>query len=293
MYKVDNAIILAAGASSRFAPLSYEMPKGLVVVRGEVLIERQIKQIKEKGIDEIIVVTGYQSEKFNYLSEKFGVKIIQNTQYDRRNNNSSIYVVRDYLKNSYICSVDNYFNENPFEKYVEDSYYSVLYSKEFIDEWCVTYDDEEYITGVKIGAEDSWYMLGHTFWNENFSKRFKEILELVYDDENTYDLLWESIYLNHLDTLKMKIRKYPDNFIFEFDSLNELREFDISYIGDTRSKIIKSIALKLNCLESELNNFVATKDFIKANGFDFNFNNKIFHYDYETKKLVQKGENND
>ncbi|MFM1580593.1 NTP transferase domain-containing protein [Helcococcus bovis] len=291
MYKVDNAIILAAGASSRFAPLSYEMPKGLVVVRGEVLIERQIKQIKEKGIDEIIVVTGYQSEKFNYLSEKFGVKIIQNTQYDRRNNNSSIYAVRDYLKNSYICSVDNYFNENAFEKYVEESYYSVLYSKEFINEWCVSYDKEEYITGVKIGAEDSWYMLGHTFWNEKFSKIFIEILESIYDDEDTHDLLWESIYLNNLDKLKMKIRKYPSDYIFEFDSLNELREFDNSYISDTRSKIIKSIAEKFNCLESDLTNFVATKDFIKANGFDFTFKNQVFHYDYETKNLVEKGGN--
>ena len=39
-YKVDNAIIMAAGLSSRFAPLSYEKPKGVLTVRGEVLIER-------------------------------------------------------------------------------------------------------------------------------------------------------------------------------------------------------------------------------------------------------------
>lgn len=43
IYKVDNAIIMAAGVSSRFAPLSYEKPKALTVVKGEVLIERQIR----------------------------------------------------------------------------------------------------------------------------------------------------------------------------------------------------------------------------------------------------------
>ena len=43
--KVDNAIIMAAGTSSRFAPLSRERHKGLTVVRGEVLIERQIEQL--------------------------------------------------------------------------------------------------------------------------------------------------------------------------------------------------------------------------------------------------------
>ena len=45
MYNVDNAIIMAAGVSSRFAPLSYEKPKALITVNGEVLIERQIRQL--------------------------------------------------------------------------------------------------------------------------------------------------------------------------------------------------------------------------------------------------------
>lgn len=49
-FKVKNAVILAAGLSSRFAPLSYEKPKGLLTVKGEVLIERQIRQLKEKGL---------------------------------------------------------------------------------------------------------------------------------------------------------------------------------------------------------------------------------------------------
>ena len=39
-YQAENAVILAAGLSSRFAPISYEMPKALIPVRGEVLIER-------------------------------------------------------------------------------------------------------------------------------------------------------------------------------------------------------------------------------------------------------------
>ena len=52
-YKVENAIIMAAGMSTRFAPISYEYPKALLNVKGEVLIERQICQLKEVGIDDI------------------------------------------------------------------------------------------------------------------------------------------------------------------------------------------------------------------------------------------------
>uniref|UniRef100_UPI0020C4B545 NTP transferase domain-containing protein n=1 Tax=Salmonella enterica TaxID=28901 RepID=UPI0020C4B545 len=58
---VDNAVIMAAGTSSRFAPLSYERPKALVEVKGEVLIERQIKQLYESGIQDVFIVTGYMS----------------------------------------------------------------------------------------------------------------------------------------------------------------------------------------------------------------------------------------
>ena len=73
-----NAIIMAAGTSSRFAPLSYEKPKGLLEVKGEILIERQIRQLQEAGITDIVVIVGYKSAQFNYLEEKFGVRLVMN-----------------------------------------------------------------------------------------------------------------------------------------------------------------------------------------------------------------------
>ena len=48
-----NAIILAAGKSSRFAPFTYEKPKGLFRVKGEILVERQIEQLLQAGISDI------------------------------------------------------------------------------------------------------------------------------------------------------------------------------------------------------------------------------------------------
>ena len=72
--RVDNAIIMAAGTSSRFAPLSYEKHKAMTVVKGEVLIERQIRQLKEAGVPQILIVTGYKAEQFDYLMDKYGVE---------------------------------------------------------------------------------------------------------------------------------------------------------------------------------------------------------------------------
>ena len=76
---------MAAGTSSRFAPLSYEKPKGLLKVKGEILIERQIRQLQEAGITDIIVVVGYMAEQFDYLKDKYGVKLALNEDYNRYN----------------------------------------------------------------------------------------------------------------------------------------------------------------------------------------------------------------
>lgn len=286
MHIVDNAVIMAAGTSSRFAPLSYEMPKALITVKGEVLIERQIRQLKEAGVPEIYIVTGYKAEQFGYLEEKFGVHLIHNPDFLTRNNNASIYAVKDILKNTYICSADNYFAENPFEREVADCYYAAVYADGPTKEWCMDYDKDGIIRDVKIGGENAWYMLGHTFWDEKFSKKFVEILLNEYDLPATADLLWESIYINHINELSMKIRKYSDDVVFEFDTLDELREFDTTYIADTRSNILKAVSNELGCREEDIKQVTAFKDDTnEAVGFTFTCNNDSYRYSYKEKIL--------
>ena len=282
--KVDNAIIMAAGTASRFAPLSYELHKALIEVKGEVLIERQIRQLKEAGINEVIIVTGYKAEQFEYLKEQFGIKLIHNPDYLTRNNNASIYVVRDYLKNSYICSSDNYFFNNPFESEVDDCYYSAVYAEGETSEWCIE-EENGRIRNVTVGGRDSWIMLGHVFWSEEFSKKFLEILDTEYDQPETTDKLWETIYIDHIEELDMKIRKYPSDFIFEFDTLDELREFDKSYVEDTRSAILKGLAQKLGVKEKQIIKVKAFKDKNNAAaGFSFEADQKYKYY-YETQRV--------
>lgn len=282
--KVDNAIIMAAGTASRFAPLSYEVHKALIEVRGEVLLERQIKQLKEAGIDEVIIVTGYKAEQFEYLVEKYGVKLVHNPDYLIRNNNSSIWVVRDYLKNSYICSSDNYFFKNPFKSENNDSFYSAVFVDGNTKEWCIE-ESNGRIKNVVIGGKSSWVMLGHVFWSEEFSKKFLLILEREYDLPETADKLWENIYIEHIDELDMKIQKYPPDFIYEFDTLDELRKFDKSYINDTKSKILKTIAKELCVREKDITEIKAFRDSNNvAAGFTFRANVRYKYY-YDTKNL--------
>lgn len=249
---VDNAVILAAGFSSRFAPICAERPKALIPVRGEVLIERQIRQLREAGVKDVIVVTGYKTESFEYLRDKMGVILVENPEYTRRNNHSSIRAAARYLGNSYICSSDNYFEENPFETQVAAPYYAAVYSEGQTGEWCLTTDREDWITGVTVGGHDQWYMLGHVFWDAGFARTFLSILDACYDTPGTENLLWESIYAAHLDRLKLKIRRYGKNTIREFDTLDELREFDETYRNDTGSPLMESLARHFGCPQEEI-----------------------------------------
>ena len=129
---------MVAGLSSRFAPISYERPKGTLKVLGEVLIERQIRQLHEAGITDITVVVGYKKEYFFYLIDKYDVKIVVNRDYAIRNNNGSLWLVKDILANTYVCSSDDYFTKNPFESHVYKAYYSANYVEGPTDEWCIT-----------------------------------------------------------------------------------------------------------------------------------------------------------
>ena len=288
MYKVDNAVIMAAGTSSRFAPLSYESPKALTEVKGEVLIERQIRQLEEAGIDDVYIVVGYKAEQFEYLKEKFKVHLIYNPDYLTRNNNASIWHARKIIRNTYICSADNYFLENPFEKEVRKSYYAAVYSEGPTNEWCMT-EKDGIIDSVTIGGHDAWYMLGHAFWNEKFSEKFLGILENVYNKGETAGKLWESIFIDHLKELPMAIMKYPANEIYEFDTLDELRQFDSSYLEDTRSSIIKEICNKLKVKERQITDIKAYKgENAAASGFTFICDNRKYRFDYAAANLVRE-----
>lgn len=258
-YRVHNAVIMAAGLSSRFVPLSYERPKGMLRVRGEVLVERQIRQLLKRGISDITVVVGYKKEYFFYLAAKYGVKILVNDEFAEKNNTWTLWLARKQLGNTYICSSDDYFTKNPFERYVYKSYYASEYVKGPTDEWCIRTGANDRITGVNVGGHDSWVMLGQVYFDRSFSERFVPLLaDAVRRPENN-GKLWEAVYAENLSSLDMEIRRYPDGIIHEFDSLAELESFDPNFIENVDSEIFDNIVSVLGCKREEIRDFYPLK----------------------------------
>lgn len=283
-----NAIIMAAGTSSRFVPLCYEKPKGLLEVKGEVLIERQIRQLREAGVKDITVVVGYKAELFHYLAKKYGVSLVMNEDYAVYNNTSSVIRVLNRLGNTFICCSDNYFPENVFIPCSEDSFYSALFASGETDEYCLTVDDKDNITAVQIGGYDSWYMIGHVFFNKSFSDRFTTIMEEEYMLPETRQGYWEDVYIRHIQELPMKMHRYKIGEIHEFDSLDELRMFDKTYLGNSRSSIIKEICSTYGWQERQLSDFRKVRHEGDSFLFDFRVGNELFRYDASLQDKVYK-----
>lgn len=290
-YRVDNAVIMAAGLSSRFAPISYERPKGVLTVRGEVLVERQIRQLQEAGIDDITVVVGYMKEAFFYLEDLFGVTIKVNEEYAQRNNNSTLMLVREKLGNTYICSSDDYFVDNPFARYEYQAYYSTVYFEGPTDEWLVETGSGGRIVHVSIGGEDGWGMLGHVYFDRAFSARFREILEAEYDLPETAPKLWEELYIDHIKELDMVERRYPAGAINEFDSLDDLRTFDREFIDNVDSAILDNICRVLSCPRADIANIVPIKQGLTNLSFRFDVGSDSFvyrHPGYGTDAIINR-----
>ena len=109
-----RAVILAAGYGMRMIPVQPECPKGLLTVHGEVLIEHTIRQLRKVGVKEIVVAVGFMLERYEYLTEEFGVKLVVCRDYATRNNLYSLAAAKDYLEEAYIVPSDIYCYRNPF-----------------------------------------------------------------------------------------------------------------------------------------------------------------------------------
>ncbi|CAN5713883.1 hypothetical protein BH10BAC2_BH10BAC2_17090 [soil metagenome] len=74
-----TAIVLAAGLSTRMGTAN----KLLLLYEGKAIIERTILNLLDAGIQEVIVVTGYEADKITMAVQYLPIRIIYNTAYEK------------------------------------------------------------------------------------------------------------------------------------------------------------------------------------------------------------------
>ena len=278
-YRVESAVILAAGSATRFIPLSLEQPKGLYEVRGERLIERQIQQLQEAGIRDITIVLGYKKDMFVYLKEKYSVRLLFNPAYNVKNNIESLLVAKKYIGNSYICVCDSYYKENPFHTFEYDTFYTGFSTTESRLEMYARIGTDGRILEMERGLEGGMMLLGHSFWKWDFSRMFFQLAEKDREIGRYDKKYWEWLvkdYLNKLPSIYFK--EYVPGAIQEFDYFEQLREFDPGYVSHAHSDIIRNIKLVFRCDEEDVVEFRTVSEGLTNTSFIFRIGEEDYIY---------------
>ncbi len=107
-----KAVILAAGMGTRLEPLTRDLPKALVPVSGQPLLDRIISRLAEASIEEVIVVTGYLTEKIEKhlatceLPLAKGAKVVWNEKFAEWGNFYSLLVAEEAVAGESFLRID-------------------------------------------------------------------------------------------------------------------------------------------------------------------------------------------
>ena len=137
-----KAIILAAGRGSRLDELTSDKPKCLNKVGESTMLEWQLSALRSGGVDTIIVVTGYKSNRI----EEYNVKILKNNRWETTNMVSSL-----------LCASEE------FDQPIIVSYSDILYSSEVVSSLCSQEEDAVVVYDLN--------------WRELWEMRFEEPLK--------------------------------------------------------------------------------------------------------------------
>lgn len=227
-----QAIILAAGFGMRMVPINMETSKALLEVNGERLIERQIRQLRDAGIQDIFVVVGYMKEQFEYLMDEFGVTLIVNSEYAAKNNYYSVMLAMKEIPcaNTYIVPCDIWCDQNPFHKHELHSWYMV---SDLVDEESdVRVNRKLELIRTKNCAGNA--MIGIAYLLKDDIERVAHSLGAITDEDSFWE---EALYVK--DRMFVAARVVHSAEVVEINTYEQLRELD------SDSQQLKSDAIEI------------------------------------------------
>ncbi len=217
-----RAVLLAAGAGIKISPLDPEKPKPMLEVMGKPLVERLITQLKEVGVDEIYVVVGYAKEQFEYLIDEYGVELVVNSDYIKKNNIHSLLLTKSHLENCYVVPCDIWCRANPFRSRELYSWYAV--SDRLSSESSVRINRKRELAVV---PEDDLgnAMIGISYLTATDAAVVRKRLEYMSSRRRYESAFWEET-LYEKDRFFISSRLLPSTEAVEINSIDELWELD-------------------------------------------------------------------
>lgn len=267
-HKPHNAIILAAGYGLRMVPINQVKPKALLEVDGKPLIERIIEQLFEKDIVDITIVVGYMKEAFDYLIDKYSVKLVYNRQYATKNNLHSLNCVQTKISDTYIIPCDLWCHNNPFNVSEFNSWYMV---NEVFDE-----NSNVHVTRTmelecsrKVNGGNT--MLGIAYISGSDAEAFNKKLGDLAEQNEHDDSFWEEA----LDSIAVLANVVSSGEVVEINSYEQLRELD-SYSKELQNESINVICDVLKCKNEDIINIETLKKGMTNRSYIFTVNDKKY-----------------
>lgn len=113
-----KAIIVAAGHDKRLEPFNEYLPKCMLEVKGKTILERQIENIRECGINDIIIIKGYRQELINIPNVKYYI----NNDFENTGIVSSLFFAREEMNSDFIFLYsDIIFDKRLLEKLLKNN----------------------------------------------------------------------------------------------------------------------------------------------------------------------------
>lgn len=258
-----NAIILAAGFGMRMIPLNSEIPKGLIEIGGEPLIERLIKQLHQAGIHKISVVVGFMKEHYEYLIDEYGVELLVNAEYAAKNNLHSLKLALGQLSNTYIIPCDVWCKETPFHAHELYSWYMV--SDQVDPDSSVRVNRKLELVSVKDTGGNS--MIGICYLTHQDADAVQEAVTRLCAVPRYDSAFWEeALFRNGRMLVSAKVIPAAD--VFEINTYEQLREID-SDSNQLKTFAIQTIAEALDVNTEEITDIAMLKKGMTNRSFSF------------------------
>jgi mannose-1-phosphate guanylyltransferase len=124
-----KALLLAAGFGTRLGPLTKEIPKPLIEVNGQPILDFCIRKILSAGVNTIVVNTHYRAEAIEaYInSQEYASKIIVSYEEELLGTGGTLRKHIDFLAESdfFVMHSDNYFEGSLLEMLISHEARSV------------------------------------------------------------------------------------------------------------------------------------------------------------------------
>ena len=266
-----NVIILAAGYGLRMVPINQNKPKALLTVDEKPLIERQIEQLHQVGITDITIVVGFMKEAFDYLTDKYNVKLVYNKDYAIKNNLYSLACVSAKISDTYIVPCDLYCLTNPFDKYENYSWYMV---NELIDENSPVRVTRTGLLDYSKNQKSGNTMTGIAYINADDALILKDRIKELCADKEYDNEFWETALFEKTD-IEVAAKVVKSTEVVEINSYEQLRDLDC-YSTELQNESISVICKVFGCSNEDINDINTLKKGMTNRSYIFSVKDKRY-----------------